>query len=123
MKLVTCFRIYEEDTAAAFDPTKTYYTESGSVYTVFDQFEVTSDPSFQAGTDYYERSGEAGNYTYTLTADSTMDAGKTYYTIKAKAAGTDYYTLKTPAVPATEATTPRLPMPAEVISILGEAQG
>ena len=115
--------VYEEDDAAAFVANKTYYTEAGGVYSVFDQFEVTSDPSFQAGTDYYERSGDAGNYTYTLTQDSTMDAGKTYYTIKAKAVGTTYYTLKTPEVPATEATNPRLPLPAEVISILGDNNG
>lgn len=114
--------VYEEDEAAAFVANKTYYTEAGGVYTVFDQFEATSDPSFQPDTDYYERSGEVGNYTYTLTQDSTMDAGKTYYTIKAKGADT-YYTLKTPAVPATEATDPTLPLPAEVISILQGAQG
>lgn len=114
--------VYEEDEAAAFVANKTYYTEAGGVYTVFDQFEASSDVSFQPGTDYYERSGDVGNYTYTLTADTVMDAGKTYYTIKAK--GTDkYYTLKTPEVPATEATNPRLPLPAEVISILGDNNG
>ena len=48
-----------------------------------------------------------------------MDAQKTYYVLKEKAAGTDYYVLKTPAVPATEATAARLPLPDEVISILG----
>lgn len=115
--------VYEEDTAAAFDPTKTYYTESGGVYTVFDQFDATSDSSFQPGTDYYERTGSAGNYVYTLTADSSMDPSKTYYVLKTKASGTQYYTLKTPAVPATEATNPRLPLPAEVISILGTTNG
>ena len=115
--------VYEEDAAAAFVANKTYYTEAGGVYTVFDQFEATSDVSFQVDKDYYERSGEEGNYTYTLTADTTMDAQKTYYTIKDKAVGTTYYTLKTPAVPATEATNPRLPLPAEVISILGENNG
>ena len=109
--------VYEEDTAAAFVANKTYYTEAGGVYTVFDQFEATSDVSFQVDKDYYERSGEEGNYTYTLTADTVMDAGKTYYTIKVKGADT-YYTLKTPAVPATEATDPTLPLPAEVINIL-----
>lgn len=114
--------VYEEDTAAAFDPTKTYYTEAGGVYTVFDQFEVTADSSFQSGVDYYERSGSAGNYTYTITADATMDAGKTYYVLKDKTGGT-YYTLKTPATPPTEATNPRLPLPDEVISILGESNG
>ena len=109
--------VYEEDTAEAFLPNKTYYTEAGGTYTVFDQFEATSDVSFQSDKDYYERSGEEGNYTYTLTTDTVMDAGKTYYTIKAKGADT-YYTLKTPAVPATEATDPTLPLPAEVINIL-----
>ena len=109
--------VYEEDTAASFDPTKTYYTKSGDVYTAFDIFEVTSDSSFEAGVDYYEKNGDV----YTLTADTVMDSSKTYYTIKAKS-GT-YYTLKTPAVPATEATNPRLPMPAEVISILQESNG
>ena len=115
--------VYELDEAATFNPAKEYYTEAGGVYTVFDIFEVTSDVSFQSDVDYYERSGSAGSYVYTLTADTVMDAGKTYYTIKTKASGTDYYTLKTPAVPATEATVARLPMPSEVISILGEANG
>ena len=114
--------VYEEDTAAAFDPTKTYYTKAGDVYTEFEIFDVTADVSFQPGVDYYERSGSAGNYTYALTADTTMDAGKTYYVLKDKTGGT-YYTLKTPAVPATEATNPRLPMPAEVISILEATNG
>ena len=113
--------VYEQDTAENFDATKTYYTKAGDVYTVFDQFEETSDPSFQAGVTYYERSGEAGSYVYTVTQDSTMDSGKTYYVLKEKS-GT-YYTLKTPAVPATEATNPRLPLPAEVISILSESNG
>ena len=109
--------VYEEDTAVAFDPTKEYYTEAGGVYTKFDQFEATADVSFQPGTDYYEKSGDV----YTLTADTVMDAGKTYYVLKTKS-GT-YYTLKTPAVPATEATNPRLPLPAEVISILEGTNG
>ena len=111
--------VYEEDTAAAFDPTKTYYTEAGGVYTVFDQFDVTADTSFQAGTDYYEKNGDV----YTLTADSVMDVSKTYYVLKAKSSSDHYYTLKTPAVPATEATNPRLPLPAEVISILEGTNG
>jgi len=110
--------VYEEDTAVSFDPTKTYYTKAGDVYSVFDQFEATADVSFQPGTDYYERSGSSGSYVYTLTADVTMDAQKTYYVLKTKS-GT-YYTLKTPAVPATDATNPRLPMPAEVIDMLKE---
>ena len=110
--------VYEEDTAAAFDPTKTYYTKSGDVYTEFAIFETTSDSSFQSGVDYYEKNGDV----YTLTADTVMDGTKTYYVLKDKTGGT-YYTLKTPAVPATEATNPRLPLPAEVISILQETNG
>ena len=113
--------VYEIAEGAAFDPTKTYYTEAGGVYTEFEIFEATSDVSFQTGTDYYERSGSAGNYSYALTQDTVMDAGKTYYVLKEKAVGTDYYTLKTPAVPATEGTNPRLPLPSEVITILGSA--
>lgn len=109
--------VYEEDTEAVFNPSKTYYTKSGDVYTAFDIFEVTSDTSFDSGKTYYEKNGDV----YTVTADSTMDESKTYYTIKDKT-GT-YYTLKTPAVPATEATNPRLPLPAEVIQILSENNG
>ena len=111
--------VYEEDTDAEFSPSKTYYTEYGGVYTVFDQFDVTSDSSFDPSKTYYEKNGDV----YTATADSTMDPSKTYYEIKAKVSGTKYYTLKTPAVPATVATNPRLPMPAEVISILQDTNG
>lgn len=111
--------VYEEDTAAAFDVTKEYYTEAGGVYTKFDIFEATSDVSFQPGVDYYEKNGDV----YTITADTVMDAQKTYYTVKAKGSSDHYYTLKTPAVPATEATNPRLPLPAEVISILEGSNG
>ena len=109
--------VYQEDTALTFDPTKTYYTKAGDVYTEFEIFEVTGDESFQQGTTYYERSGSSGSYVYTVTQDSTMDTGKTYYVLKDKSGGT-YYTLKTPAVPATEATVARLPLPDEVISLL-----
>lgn len=111
--------VYEEDTAATFDPTKEYYTEAGGVYTKFDIFEATSDSEFQSDKDYYEKNGDV----YTITADTVMDPSKTYYEIKAKASGTSYYILKTPAVPATEATNPRLPMPEEVISILNSTNG
>ena len=109
--------VYEEDTAADFDVTKTYYTKSGDVYTEFDIFEETADTSFDAGKTYYEKNGSV----YTVTADTVMDSEKTYYTVKSKV-GT-YYTLKSPAIPATEATNPRLPMPAEVLEILQETNG
>lgn len=111
--------VYALDEGSTFDITKTYYTKAGDVYTEFVIFEVTSDPSFQPGTTYYERSGSAGNYTYTPTADDTMDSQKTYYVLKAKDVSTEYYTLVSPAVPATEAVAARLPFPDEVISILG----
>ena len=115
--------VYEEDTAAEFNPEKTYYTKSGDVYTEFEIFETASAGSeFEPGVVYYERSGSAGSYTYAVTADTVRDENKTYYVLKDKNLGT-YYTLKTPAVPATEATNPRLPLPAEVISILQESNG
>ena len=109
--------VYEEDTTADFDVTKTYYTKAGDVYTEFDIFEETADTSFDAGKTYYEKNGSV----YTVTADTVMDSEKTYYTVKSKV-GT-YYTLKSPAIPATEATNPRLPMPAEVLEILQETNG
>ena len=70
-----------------------------------------------AGNESLEKNGDV----YELTADTVMDPQKTYYVLKTKS-GT-YYTLKTPAVPATEATNPRLPLPAEVISILQGTNG
>ena len=109
--------VYEEDAASTFDVTKTYYIKSGDTYSVFDIFEATTDSSFESDKIYYEKSGDV----YTPTADTVMDESKTYYTVKEKT-GT-YYTLKTPAVPASEATNPRLPLPAEVISILQENNG
>ena len=108
--------VYEEDLGAAFDVTKEYYTEAGGVYTKFDIFEATSDVTFDAGKTYYEKNGD----TYTVTADTVMDAGKTYYTVKEKGTSDHYYILKTPAVPATDATDPRLPLPAEVAEIFAE---
>lgn len=115
--------VYEEDTAAVFDPTKTYYTKDGTVYSVFEIFEAApAGESFEVDVTYYERSGSAGNYTYTVTADESRDSSKTYYVLKDKTGGT-YYTLKSPEVPATEATNPRLPMPSEVIEILSESNG
>lgn len=108
--------VYTKDTGSVFAPTTEYYTEAGGVYTKFDQFEQTSDVSFQSDVDYYEKNGDV----YTLTADTVMDAGKTYYTIKTRVSTDDYYTLTTPAVPATDATDPRLPLPAEVAQIFAE---
>lgn len=111
--------VYELDEGPTFNPTKTYYTKSDDVYTEFAIFEATADTQFEAGTTYYERSGSAGNYTYTVTNDQTMDVAKTYYVLKTKVSSVDYYTLKTPATPATEAVAARLPLPEEVIRILG----
>lgn len=70
-------------------------------------------------------------------ADATFDNTKTYYTrtgegttqspyvyteasITEFAQGTTYYTLKSPAVPASAAVEPRLPLPDEVASIMAE---
>ena len=111
--------VYDLDTAATFDPTVEYYTEAGGVYTKFDQFDVTADTSFTVGKDYYEKNGDV----YTITADTVMDPTKTYYEIKSRSASDSYYTLTSPEVPATDATEPRLPLPAEVISILGGLNG
>lgn len=69
--------------------------------------EVTYTAATPVGTEnpseegWYERSGSAEPYTYTLTADTTVDAQKTYY-VKSEGAGT----------------TARLPLPDEVFSIL-----
>lgn len=110
--------VYTKDTAAAFDPTKTYYTLNDTTYTEFAIFDTFSGSAFESDVTYYERSGEEGNYVYTPTSDETYQDSKTYYTLKTKEQGTDYYTLTSPAVPASEGTDPRLPMPDEVISIL-----
>lgn len=50
---------------------------------------------------WYERSGESEPYTYTLSADTTVNAQKTYY-----------------AKTTTEGTTARLPLPDEVLRVL-----
>ena len=73
-----------------------YGTDGTTTYTEF------TGESFEEGVTYYERSGSAEPYTYTPTEDQTKQAGKTYYT-------------KT----TTEGTTPRLPLPDEVIRVLG----
>lgn len=53
---------------------------------------------------WYERSGSAGSYVYTLTTDTTVDSLKTYYE-KSESGAVD----------------PRLPMPDEVYSIITNA--
>lgn len=58
----------------------------------------TENPSEEG---WYERSGSAEPYTYTLSADTTVDSQKTYY-VKSTSEGT----------------TARLPLPDEVFSIL-----
>jgi hypothetical protein len=83
--------LYGTDAAEAVDP----------VYAEF-----TGD-SFAQGTTYYERSGTEGSYTYTATEDTTMSGSKTYYTQTSAGSA------------AVNATTARLPLPDEVISIIG----
>ena len=92
---------------------------------------------------YYERSGEEGNYTYTLSADTSVDDQKTYYT---KTAGdnptnkgwyeknvNDEYVLSVDTEVNTSKTyytkdtssgnDPRLPLPKEVIEKLTPSTG
>lgn len=69
-----------------------------------DSYVVTSDTSFQPDKTYYEKSGEN---TYTETSDVTMDPTKTYYE----------------KIPGHEATSPRLPLPDEVIEFFGATVG
>lgn len=63
-------------------------------------YTVTTDTSFVDGKDYYEQSGS----TYVKTTDATMDSSKTYYE-KTETGGTEA----------------RLPLPDEIISLLGTA--
>lgn len=69
-------------------------------------YEEFTGAAFVDGTDYYTRSGSAGSYVYTKTTDSTPQAGTTYYT-KTETGGS----------------TPRLPLPDEVISTLTVSNG
>ena len=79
------------------------------------------------GTD----AADAKDAVYKATTDTTMVSGKTYYTKSGDtysefegstfASGTTYYEMVSPASEATEATTARLPLPAEIIEILGAA--
>lgn len=72
--------------------------------------EFTGD-AFAANTTYYERSGTEGSYVYTETEDQTMQVSKTYYI------QTDPGSAAVAAVPATTA---RLPLPDEVIALVGK---
>lgn len=74
-----------------------YGTDGETTYTAATPV-GTENPSEEG---WYERSGSAEPYTYTLTADTTVDAQKTYY-VKSTSAGT----------------AARLPLPDEVFSIL-----
>ena len=46
------------------------------------EYEAVTAPKQADLGKYYERSGSAGNYTYTKTTDTTVNSEKTYYTIK-----------------------------------------
>ena len=74
-----------------------YGTDGETTYT--EATPVGSENPSEEG--WYERSGSAEPYVYTLTADTTVDAEKTYY-VKSEGTGT----------------TARLPLPDEVFSIL-----
>ena len=78
------------------------YGADGSMQYV--EFEGTA---FEQGVDYYERSGdgtEQSPYVYTKTSDSVYNSEKTYYTYELVGASD-----------------PRLPLPDEIATILGES--
>lgn len=85
--------IYGTDSAEAVDPT----------------YEEFTGESFATGTTYYERTGTEGSYVYTATEATTPQSGTTYYV--QTSAGSE----------ATEATESRLPLPDEVIALIGRA--
>lgn len=99
---------YKPTSLVTIDSTKYTSTEARArltrlediLYGTDDTYVATTKPlsAFASGTDYYTKSGD----TYTKVADTTGTPD----------ADTQYYTL-------TEATSPRLPLPSEVISILG----
>lgn len=74
---------------------------------------------------------EAKDAVYAETTDEEPASGKTYYTKSgdvysefednAFVPGTTYYEMVSPASEATEATTARLPLPSEIITLLGNA--
>lgn len=80
---------------------------------------------------YGQDASEAKDAVYKETTDDAPQTGKTYYTKSGNtytefsgstfASGTTYYEMVSPAVPAKEATVARLPLPAEVIELLGTA--
>ena len=72
-------------------------------------YKVTEATAPVAGTTYYTRSGTEGAYIYTKFEGNTF------------AQGTTYYELVSAAEPAHEATSPRLPLPDEIIEILQAA--
>lgn len=84
--------IYGANAAEAVDPT----------------YEEFTGDTFAADTTYYERSGSEGEYVYTATEDTTVQSGTTYYI--QTSAGSQ----------ATTAKTSRLPLPDEVIALVGK---
>lgn len=58
-------------------PMEFYVLTKVATYTYTAVASPTGNPSEQG---YYERSGTSPNYVYTLSTDTTVDSGKTYYT-------------------------------------------
>lgn len=110
-------------------------TVSYSVHTI--AYTEFTGESFVANTTYYERSGTAGSYVYTVTEDTSPQQGNTYYTADAFAstvytrsgtegsyvytpvaagtvpvAGTTYYTKKE-----TGGTNPTMPTPKYIMDL------
>lgn len=73
------------------------------------EYAATKDTTMQAGKTYYTRSGSDSNYTYTQFDGESFSSGTTYYE------------MTEPAHEATTASTARLPLPDEVLTILMNA--
>ena len=69
-----------ERTAGAYNPTSKTFTAG----TWSENYTAVSNPTGNPSElGYYERSGDAGAYVYTLSADTTVDSEKTYYSYAA----------------------------------------
>lgn len=105
---------YKNSCLVTIDSTVFNTTEKKAKLTALENILWGTDDSYAAvepvGTEnpstegWYERSGTAGSYTYTLTVDTTVDSEKTYY---AKTEGADA----------------RLPLPDEVFRLLSGIGG
>lgn len=98
---------YKPTAILTIDSTKADATKLANLEKILYGFDGTatytefSGSTFVAGTDYYTRTGTEGAYVYTKTTDATPQSGVTYYTKSVSGA-----------------TSPRLPLPNEVMSLM-----